>query len=164
VPKSESDALTVRAKELLLRYNIDEALLAAKASLHLEPSVEDFEILSPYAVAKIMMFSDIAKSFSCRVVRTQKARGNGGISKGFIFGFPNEIQSTRILYTSLLLQGTEEAQVHSWLGNSNKTEQNAFWQGFSYQIGRLLTETTESFVKNEKPGTQLVLSSRKIEV
>lgn len=166
-PKDEAEACNAKAAEYLAAFNIDAALLAAKAKNSLKPIFKDIEVSGVYVLPKVVLLGNIAKAFSCTAIRVKKAKDNNGAAVVQVFGFENEIQSTQILFASLVLQATEEAFVEKALGKTSKEHQNAFWYGYASRIGELLQKTTanvEKEAENKTPGTALVLRDRSLEV
>ena len=65
----EAEAFTAKAQELMARYRIDRAVLAAgTAGDRKEPAARRVAVHDPYASAKATLLSQVADANGCRAV------------------------------------------------------------------------------------------------
>lgn len=139
----EAEALTAKAQELMARHAIDQAMLDAaggggpSAVAGRRIGVED-----PYAAAKSVLLDRIATANRCRSVWSSDM----GFST--VFGTPGDLDIVELLFTSLLVQGTD-AMVGAGrsVDRSGRSRTRSFRQSFllayAMRIGERLAETTE---------------------
>jgi Protein of unknown function (DUF2786) len=97
VTLAEAEALTAKAAELMARYGIDRALLAAK-----QPDTDRvIDISNPWARVQAHLLCGLASAMRCQPVILPNA---GSDTRIHIFGFASDLKRTDILYTSLLVQ------------------------------------------------------------
>jgi hypothetical protein len=98
----EAEALTIRAQELMARYRIDAAVLAAGTG----PAGRDgpggrrLFVDSPYEPAKVTLVNVVARANRCRAVQHPQ------LGLVTVVGFPADLDAVELLFTSLLVQGT----------------------------------------------------------
>lgn len=139
----EADALTEKAQELMTRYSIDVAMLAAVAGaagagndgaearrIHLDP---------PYVDAKATLVGAVATANRCKAVLDS--------SLGFVtvFGFATDLAVVDLLFTSLLAQATTAmvaaGRVVSRTGQTKtRSFRQTFLVAFAVRIGERLRE------------------------
>jgi hypothetical protein len=102
----EAEALTAKAQELMARYSIDYALLAATTDTLDRPSAIRIGLDNPYEEPKATLLQRVAEANSCRAAWTKEF--------GFttLVGYPADLASVEILYTSLLVQATTAMMSH----------------------------------------------------
>ncbi|QMV22304.1 DUF2786 domain-containing protein [Streptomyces sp. SCUT-3] len=97
----EAEALTAKAQELMSRYSISEALLAAGGSGPQEvPASVRIGVDAPYEAAKASLLDAVAAANRCRTVWSPEF----GFST--VVGFGTDLEAVELLHTSLLLQAT----------------------------------------------------------
>ncbi|HTF09799.1 MAG TPA: DUF2786 domain-containing protein, partial [Asanoa sp.] len=97
---AEAEALTAKATELIAKYGVDQALLAARDPAR-DPVVDRMiEVPSPYATDKAGLLVGVAIPLRCRTVRLTRA----GSVAVHLFGFDSDVTRADLLYTSLLVQ------------------------------------------------------------
>jgi hypothetical protein len=143
--QEEADALTAKAQELMTRYAIDAALLAAHADgkrIEARPAGVRIGMDDPYAQAKALLLTTIAEASRCRVVWSK----NFGFST--VFGFEADLTSVELLYTSLLLQARKAMARTGDMGGRARTRsfRQSFLIGFATRIGRRLEETASDVI------------------
>ncbi len=94
----EAEALSARAQELMAKYSIDHALLAAEAGREDEPTGRRLPVDNPYEAAKASLLSAVAKANRCRSVRYE------GLGMSAVIGFAADLDAVELLFTSLLVQ------------------------------------------------------------
>ena len=114
VTAAEAEALTAKAAELMAKYGIDRALLAARRPETDHPADRKIDIDNPWARVQAHLLCGLASALRCQCVLLPR-QGPG--TRIHIFGFASDIERTDVLYTSLLLQmwqGLAVAQVPDW--------------------------------------------------
>ena len=102
VTPAEAEALTAKAAELMARYGIDRALLAAARPDTDRPANRIIDVPSPWSGVKAHLLSGLASAIRCACV--QLPRTGRGSTRIHVFGYASDLERTDILYTSLLLQ------------------------------------------------------------
>jgi hypothetical protein len=114
VTGAEAEALTAKAAELMAKYGIDRALLAARRPETDHPADRKVDIDNPWARVQAHLLCGLAAALRCQCVLLPRP---GPGSRIHIFGFASDIERTDMLYTSLLLQmwhGLGTAEVPGW--------------------------------------------------
>jgi hypothetical protein len=96
VTPPEAEALTAKAAELMARYGIDRARLAA-----LRPDSRIIDIDNPWAQVRAHLLAGLAGAMRCQCVLLSTTRPGARIH---VFGYASDLERADILYTSLLLQ------------------------------------------------------------
>jgi len=176
VTEQESEALSAKAAELMARYGIEDAMLAAGASDNRKPTHKIIDIPNPYTEAKITLLTSIARPMRVQTVILESSHGKTKVYRVHMFGFEVDLQRVEIMFTSLLLQATSQVirKTPPILDNGRRQGTIAFrdrWiTGFAWAVGRRI-EQAEKAAKTEaqaeqtaagdgKPGVALVLASR----
>jgi hypothetical protein len=94
----EAEALSARAQELMAKYSIDHALLAARAGQREEPGGRRIAVDNPYESAKVTLLNTIAEANRCRAVWSKD------LGLVTVIGFPADLDAVELLFTSLLVQ------------------------------------------------------------
>jgi hypothetical protein len=143
----EAEALTEKAQELMTRYSIDAALLAAHAAgkrSEPQPIGVRIGIDDPYSHAKALLLSTIAEASGCRTVWSK----HFGFST--VFGFEGEVRSVDLLYTSLLLQARKAMMRTGAAGRRarRRSFRQSFLVGFATRIGHRLEESVNTVISD----------------
>lgn len=101
VTPHEAEALTAKAAELMARYGIDRAKLAATRPETDQPDNRIIDIANPWAQVRAHLLAGLAGAMRCQCILLG-ADGPG--ARVHIFGYRSDLERTDILYTSLLLQ------------------------------------------------------------
>ena len=101
VTPAEAQALTAKAAELMAKYGIDRALLAAARPETDRPEDRVMDIGNPWARVQAHLLCGLAAALRCQCVILPRT---GPGSRIHVFGFASDIERTDVLYTSLLLQ------------------------------------------------------------
>ncbi len=101
VTPAEAEALTAKAAELMARYGIDRALLAAEHPDTDRPSDRVIDIPNPWARVQAHLLCGLAAALRCQSVILPHT---GPGARIHLFGFASDIERTDILYTSVLVQ------------------------------------------------------------
>jgi len=117
VTPAEAQALTAKAAELMAKYGIDRALLAAERPETDRPADRVIDVGNPWARVQAHLLCGLASAMRCQCVILSRT---GPGSRIHMFGFASDIERTDVLYTSLLIQmwqGLAAAQVPAWSRN-----------------------------------------------
>jgi len=101
VTPAEAEALTAKAAELMARYGIDRALLAAAQPETDKPADQVIDVDNPWAQVKAHLLTGLAAALRCQCVLIPR-RDPG--TRVHVFGYFSDIERADILYTSLLVQ------------------------------------------------------------
>jgi hypothetical protein len=101
VTPAEAQALTAKAAELMARYGIDRALLAAGRPETDRPADRVIDIPNPWARIQAHLLCGLASALRCQCVILPSG---GPGCRIHMFGFASDIERTDVLYTSLLVQ------------------------------------------------------------
>ncbi|HEX8629292.1 MAG TPA: DUF2786 domain-containing protein [Catenuloplanes sp.] len=160
----EADAFTAKAQELMARHRIDHALLVATTGQRDQPVTRRVPIDNPYEAPKTLLLQVVAEANSCRAVWTKRF--------GFtsIVGFPTDLDSTELLFTSLLVQATRamtqaKPTTDRYGRNTTRSFRQSFLTAYASRIGERLSTATEEVdreMTTSAGGTQLlpVLAAR----
>jgi len=142
----EAEALSAKAQELMARHAIDQAVLDAGRT-HGPGGVVGWRIGvdDPYASAKSLLFDRIASANRCSAVWCKHV----GFST--VFGVPSDLEMVELLFTSLLVQGTDAMlRVGSSIDRSGRSRTRSFRQSFlvayAERIGERLSATAAQVV------------------
>jgi hypothetical protein len=114
VTPPEAQALTAKAAELMAKYGIDRALLAAERPETDRPTSRMLDIDNPWARVKAHLLCGLASALRCQCILLAAARPGTRIH---IFGYASDIERTDLLYASVLIQmwhGLAGAEVPAW--------------------------------------------------
>src|SRR5712692_3969761 len=101
VTPAEAQALTAKAAELMAKYGIDRALLAADRPETDQPADRVLDIDNPWAREKAHLLCGLASALRCQSILISGSRPG---SRVHIFGYASDIDRTDVLYTSVLIQ------------------------------------------------------------
>ncbi|HEX3961719.1 MAG TPA: DUF2786 domain-containing protein [Trebonia sp.] len=134
---AEAEALSGRAQELMARYSIDHALLAAQDGRSELPGGRRIPVDSPYEEAKVALLNTVADANRCRAVWLQE------LGLVTVVGFEPDLDAVELLFTSLLVQANT-AMIRAGgkkdtLGNSRtKAFRQSFLVAYAVRIGERL--------------------------
>ncbi|MDG4768341.1 DUF2786 domain-containing protein [Solwaraspora sp. WMMD406] len=139
----EADAFTAKAQELMARHRIDHALLVASRGTTAEtPVTRRIAIDNPYEAPKTLLLQVVAEANSCRAVWMKRF----GLTT--VVGFPADLESTELLFTSLLVQATRamtqaKPSTDAYGRNTTRSFRQSFLTAYASRIGERLSETTQ---------------------
>ena len=113
VAPPEAQALTAKAAELMAKYGIDRALLAAQRPETDKPANRMLDIDNPWGRVKAHLLCGLGSSLRCQAILLSASTG----TKVHVFGFQSDLERLDVLYTSVLIQmwhGLTGAEVPSW--------------------------------------------------
>lgn len=129
---AEAEAFTARAAELIARYGIDRAMLAA-ADPDTDRLTERLFVLdAPYARDKGQLLGWVATALGCRAVLY-------GAERMRLFGYGADIDRAELLYTSLLVQAAHALAVEGvpW-GEHPAAFRRSWYAGFGSAVAARL--------------------------
>jgi hypothetical protein len=132
VTPAEAQALTAKAAELMAKYGIDRALLAAERPETDRPADWMVDIPNPWARVKAHLLCGLGSALRCQCILLPTATG----SKVHIFGYSSDIERTDLLYTSVLLQmwhGLAGARIPEW-SRSPRAWRRSWLLGFAAAV------------------------------
>jgi hypothetical protein len=98
----EAAAFTDKAAELIAKYGVDRALLAARDPASDSVGDRIVAVAPPYALDKVGLLVAVASALRCRSVR-RTGEGHRGFSV-HLFGYGSDLERVELLFTSLLVQ------------------------------------------------------------
>ncbi len=138
----EAEALSGRAQELMAKYSIDHALLAAQTGRAQTPGGRRIAVDNPYEAAKASLLQIVAQANRCRVVWSRE------LGLVTVIGFAADLDAVELLFTSLLVQAnTAMLRTGGRQDAAGRSRTRAFRQSFllSYavRIGERLSEAAD---------------------
>jgi Protein of unknown function (DUF2786) len=169
VTPAEAQALTAKAAELMAKYGIDRALLAAERPETDHPADRVLDVDNPWARVQAHLLCGIASAMRCQCVVLPRTDPGARIH---VFGFASDIERADVLYTSLLVQmwqGLAAAQVPDWT-RSPRAWRRSWLLGFATAvIGRVRAAEQAAAQHADEAGpagapsrTALVLADREL--
>ncbi len=162
---AEAETYTGKANELIAKYGIDAALLAAaqddgKAPT---PGSKIFDVEAPYAPDKVSLLNTIALALRCRAIRLSTGWRNK--YQVHVFGFTADLERVELLYTSLLIQQAQALAVaHVPWGVNTAAFRRSWMEGYRLAVhGRLLAaekRAAQQAQTSTGPSVALVLANR----
>ena len=166
VTPAEAEALTAKAAELMARYGIDRALLAAQQPETDHPADRKVDVDNPWARIQAHLLCGLVSAMRCQCVILPRS---GPGTRIHMFGFASDIERTDVLYTSLLVQmwqGLAATEVPAWT-RSVRAWRRSWLLGFtSAVVGRVRAAERRAAAQADDeredagPGTELVLADR----
>jgi hypothetical protein len=138
----EAEALSGRAQELMAKYSIDHALLAAESGQTETPGGRRIAVDNPYEAPKATLLQIVAQANRCRVVWTRE------LGLVTVIGFPADLDVVELLFTSLLVQAnTAMLRTGGKRDGAGRSRTRAFRQSFllayAIRIGERLSEAAD---------------------
>jgi hypothetical protein len=165
----EAETYTAKATELIAKYGIDQALLAASGVTRSTIGNRIVTVDSPYSYAKALLLYRLVEALGGEAIMMTNRRGTatGGVRKVHIFGYDSDLERAELLYTSLLVQlsfamlaGIPEP------GEGIKEWRRSFIIGFTERVVARVREAEEAAhrqadrERTSGPSTDLVLVDR----
>ncbi len=138
---AEAEALSARAQELMAKYSIDHALLAAESGHAEEPCGRRIAVDNPYEAPKASLLQTVAQANRCRVVWSKE------LGLVTVIGFPADLDAVELLFTSLLVQANSAmlragARKDSYGRSRTRAFRQSFLVSYAIRIGERLSEAT----------------------
>jgi hypothetical protein len=136
---AEAEALTDKAAQLIAKYGVDRALLAASVP-ETDPLADRIlDIGPPYALDKAGLLTTVAGALRCRSVRRRRSTSQGYAYAMHLFGFASDIERVELLFTSLLVQAAlalSVVEIPEW--ESIAAFRRSWLVGFAFAVGERL--------------------------
>ncbi len=154
---AERDAYNGKAAELIARYGIEEAMLAAGQSQPQSAGDRIVDLDPPYARDKGSLLAAVASPLGVRaVLRTGRTGPAGTVSLSMhLFGMQSDLTRVDLLYTSLLVQAAHGLAIARPRDarESVAAYRRSWMIGFAYTIGERLI-AAEAAVRAEAEAAQ----------
>ncbi|MEV4479902.1 DUF2786 domain-containing protein [Micromonospora coxensis] len=150
---AESAAFTAKATELIARYGVDRALLAARDPATDPVGDRVVDVVAPYARDKAGLLAAVADPLRCRCVR--RRQGDGFAMH--LFGFASDLERVDLLFTSLLVQAAHGlAGTPVPAGEHPAAFRRSWLAGFARVVGERL-RSAEAGAAAEQGGRSVAL-------
>jgi len=169
--EAEAELARGRAMEMMAKYGIDQAMLAAAGKTKDSIVMRAIKIVNPYSEAKASMLGWIAEAMRCRVALVKDPSGRSvGVVE--IVGYESDIDRAEILFTSLLLQATGQV-IHVkpsfWENVSTSRYRKSWFYAFGVAVTKRVKAMEDQAEVEYVPtdavaGTALVLADRRSQV
>src|SRR5690606_34718197 len=141
--RAEAEALFAKAADLMAKYGIDRAMLAAS-----DPSTDRvgdrvFTPEAPYAYDKVLLLNTIAQALGAQAMYKRGPRGEYQLH---VFAMGADLERIDLLFTSLLVQATRfmTADLASAVGYRDVKVWKRDWlRGFTAEVWRRLRDAEE---------------------
>lgn len=138
----EAEALSARAQELMAKYSIDQALLAADSGREDQPAGRRIAIDNPYEGPKTSLLQAVAMANRCRVIWSK----NVGLAT--VVGFGADLDAVELLFTSLLVQADSAmlragSRQDAYGRSRTRSFRQSFLVSYAVRIGERLAEASE---------------------
>lgn len=169
VTPAEAEALTAKAAELMARYGIDRALLAAERPDTDQPTNKIILVPNPWAAVRAHLLAGLAKAMRCQCVLLPATGGK----RVHLFGYACDLERLEMLYTSLLVQmahGLATARVPDAV-RSPRARRRSWLLGYAAAVTARVRAAEDAAARqagqdrdDARPGTALVLADRALVV
>ena len=155
---AEAAAFTAKATELIAKYGVDRALLAAADPASDPVGDRVVAVPAPYALDKVGLLGGVAGALRCRAVRRREADG----FVMHLFGFASDLERVELLFTSLLVQAAHGLAATAVPAHEHPAAFRRSWlAGFAATIAvRLREAETAAASAVGGPSMALVLADR----
>ncbi|WP_369186502.1 DUF2786 domain-containing protein [Streptomyces sp. R08] len=160
----EAQSYFGKAAELMAKYGIERAMLAATDPNADRPGDRVIKVEGTYTTDRLYLLGYVATALHCVSIKKKVSRG---ITEVHLFGYESDLDRVELLFTSLLLQmfnGMRHGRPGP--GESTVTYRKAWAGGFILRIDERLREI-EARAQREAPATdtgrstELVVADRK---
>jgi RNA-binding protein YhbY len=132
VTEAEAESYNTKAAQLIARYGIDRAMLAAADNSTDEITTIKISLDNPYSRDKAGLLTNIAHPLRCRALLH---RWGQTVTAVTVFGFRSDLERVELLFTSLLLQATTQLTrvrpVNAFRGESLAAYRRTWLHGFA---------------------------------
>jgi Protein of unknown function (DUF2786) len=135
----EAEALSGRAQQLMAKYSIDHALLAAQEGHPEAPAGRRLAVDNPYEAPKVTLLQTVAQANRCRTVWLKE------LGLVTVIGFPADLDAVELLFTSLLVQADGAmlragGKKDSYGRSRTRAFRQSFLVSYAVRIGERLAE------------------------
>src|SRR3954447_6243861 len=152
VTEAEAEAYNRKAAELVARYGIDQAMLAA-AGAGDEIGTLKIPISDPYSRDKASLLTSVAYPLRCRTLLHRLGQRVESVT---VCGCRSDMGRVELLFTSLLLQaGTQLTRVRPgglFPGESLAAYRRTWLHGFARAVHERLSHAEQEAVRTAAPG------------
>jgi hypothetical protein len=156
---AEAETFTAGAQALMARHSIDHAMLTAVGRAPAdEPTGRRIGIDNPYEAPKATLLDAVASANRTRAVWAKD------LGFATVVGYPTDLDTVEILFTSLLVQATtaltrEGSRTYRGGGSRTRSFRQSFLLSYAHRIRERLTETTrqETRTAAAEPGNRNLL-------
>ncbi len=146
----EAEALSAKAQQLIARHSINVALLDAPTDV---PGGRRIYIDAPYSKPKFTLLAGIGSANNCQCCWAEV------VDTATVVGHQADMRLTEVLFTSLLLQGTNAilaagSQTNVWGEATTRSWRNSFWYGYAARIDQRLEDAAQSARAEHQATTQ----------
>lgn len=140
---AEAETFTAGAQALMARHSIDHAVLTAAGRAPADqPTGRRIGIDNPYEAPKATLLDAITSANRCRSIWSKE------LGFATIVGYPTDLDTVEILFTSLLVQATtainrEGARTDRAGRSRTRSFRQSFLLSYAQRIRERLTETTQ---------------------
>jgi hypothetical protein len=158
VTPPEAQALTAKAAELMAKYGIDRALLAADQPETDQPADRIVTVENPWGRVKAHLLTGLATALRCQCVLLPARDG----MRVHLFGYASDLERADLLYTSLLVQmwhGLVAAPVPEW-ASSPRAWRRSWLLGFASAVVARVRTAEETAASQAAGGSRPASASR----
>jgi hypothetical protein len=135
----EAEALSGRAQQLMAKYSIDHALLAAQEGHPEAAGGRRLAVDNPYEAPKVTLLQTVAQANRCRTVWLKE------LGLVTVIGFPADLDAVELLFTSLLVQADGAmlragGKKDSYGRSRTRAFRQSFLVSYAVRIGERLAE------------------------
>ncbi|WP_372663194.1 DUF2786 domain-containing protein [Amycolatopsis kentuckyensis] len=153
VTEAEAEAYNKKAAELVARYGIDQAMLAASGASSDDIGTLKIPMNDPYSRDKASLLTSVAYPLRCR---TLLHRFGQKVDSVTVFGYRSDLGRVELLFTSLLLQAsTQLTRVRPdgfFPGESLAAYRRTWLHGFARAVHERLSEAEQEAVRTAATG------------
>lgn len=134
---AEAEAFTAKAADLMARYGVNRAMLAATNPGTDTPGDRTITVEAPYAVDKQRLLSQIGVALGCKCV----LKRHGNTYSVHLFGYGSDLERVDMLFTSLLLQAVNGmAQAPPAVSEPLAAFRRSWLAGFTAAVSRRIQQ------------------------
>jgi Protein of unknown function (DUF2786) len=134
---AEAEAFTAKAAQLIAKYGIDRAMLAAVRPETDTPSSRLIDVDNPWGRVKAHLLCGLGSALRCQcIMLTGRSDVGERAARIHVFGYQSDIERLDVLYTSILIQmwhGLAGAQVPEW-SRSPRAWRRSWLLGFTSAV------------------------------
>jgi hypothetical protein len=152
VTPPEAQALTAKAAELMAKYGIDRALLAAERPETDQPTDRVVVVLNPWGRVKAHLLCGLGAALRCQCVMVTSAQG----LRIHMFGYASDLERADLLYTSVLVQmwhGLIAAELPEW-SSSPRAWRRSWMLGFATAVISRVREAEQAAASRATAASQ----------
>lgn len=167
VTPQEAQSLTAKASELMAKYNIDRALLAATQPVQDKPASKRIKVTNPWRTVHAHLLARLATATGMQAIRVSGTQGSLFVH---VFGYVSDVERVELLYTSVMLQmanGVKHVERRGWMTTAQfRAERRSWLMGYVAGVVGLVEEAEarvrQDVVQEKGTGAELVLADRSL--